>query len=158
MSTEPRHAVVGYPGGLRASWRWAGSGDGAKVFALTEAGGPLVDLGSVVSDDPDALCRAELRVELPAGPWTVRLASTISDEPAGLVWDTEGQLVVKYGFHAYGLERGAASSAGRTARRRRSWPCSGHRGCRTSWSRPSSRRSRSSPTGPSAGGWRIRTW
>ena len=45
MSTEPRHAVVGYPGGLRASWRWAGSGDGAKVFALTEAGGPLVDLG-----------------------------------------------------------------------------------------------------------------
>jgi outer membrane protein assembly factor BamB len=34
----------------------------------------------------------------------VRFASTISDEPAGLVWDSEGQLVVKYGFHAYGLD------------------------------------------------------
>ena len=104
MSTEPRHAVVGYPGGLRASWRWAGSGEGAKVLALTETGGPLTDLGSVVSEDPDALCRAELRVESPAGPWTVRLASVISDEPAGLVWDTEGQLVVKYGFYAYGFD------------------------------------------------------
>ena len=33
----------------------------------------------------------------------MRLASTINDEPAGQLWDTAGQLVVKYGFHAYGL-------------------------------------------------------
>lgn len=57
-----------------------------------------------MSDDPDALCRAELRVDGPAGPWTVRLASTINDEPAAQSWDTAGQLVVKYGFHGYGLD------------------------------------------------------
>ena len=37
-------------------------------------------------------------------PWTVRLASTISDEPAALVWDDAGLLVVKYGFHTYGFD------------------------------------------------------
>lgn len=100
---EPRHAVVAYPGGLRASFRWAGSGQAHSLFALTEAGGPLADLGEVVSPRPDELCRAELRLETPAGPWTVRLASTISDEPAGLHWDTAHLLVVKYGFHTYGL-------------------------------------------------------
>jgi hypothetical protein len=104
VTEEPRHAVVGYPGGIRASWRWAGSGRGASVFALTETGGPVRDLGEIVSFAPDLLCRAELRVESPAGPWTVRLASTISDDPAALLWDTTGQLVVKYGFHAYGID------------------------------------------------------
>ncbi len=104
MPAEPRHAVVQYPGGLRASWRWAGSGQAASVFALSEAGGPLLDLGEVSGPDPDRRCRAELRVETPAGPWTVRLASTISDEPSGILWDIEGLLVVKYGFHAYALE------------------------------------------------------
>jgi outer membrane protein assembly factor BamB len=101
MPVEPRHAVIAFPGGLRASIRWAGSGRAADVFALTEAGGPLVDLGEVTGPDPDARCRAELRVETPAGPWTVRLASMISDDPAGLVWDSEGLFVVKYGFHVY---------------------------------------------------------
>lgn len=100
---EPRHAVVAYPGGLRASFRWTGSGQSGGLFALTESGGPLVDLGDVVAPRPDELCRAELRLETPSGPWTVRLASTISDEPAGLYWDTAGLLVVKYGFHTYGL-------------------------------------------------------
>jgi len=95
--------VVAYPGGLRARYRWAGSGDGATVFALTEAGGTLLDLGPRIADDPDDLCRAELRIDSPAGPWTVRLASRIYDEPAGLVWDVHGLLVVKYGFHVYGL-------------------------------------------------------
>jgi hypothetical protein len=33
----------------------------------------------------------------------VRLASTLNDEPSAQLWDTAGQLVVKYGFHAYGL-------------------------------------------------------
>jgi hypothetical protein len=43
-------------------------------------------------------------VDGPAGAWTVRLASTISDEPAAQHWDTAGQLVIKYGFHAYGID------------------------------------------------------
>ena len=101
---EPRHAVIGFPGGIRASLRWAGSGQAADVFALTEAGGPLTDLGELSGPDPDARCRAEIRVETPAGPWTVRLASLVSDEPAGLLWDTEALFVVKYGFHVYAFE------------------------------------------------------
>jgi hypothetical protein len=96
--------MVAYPGGLRARWRWGGSGQAAAVFALSEVGGALLDLGPDVASDPDAICRAELRVESPAGTWTVRFASTINDEPAAQVWDTAGQLVVKYGFHAYGLD------------------------------------------------------
>lgn len=104
MPTEPRHAVVQFPGGIRVAMRWAGSGEGAAVFALTEAGGPLVDLGELTGSDPDQRCRAELRVDTPAGPWTVRLASLISDAPAGLAWDVEGLLLVKYGFHVYAFE------------------------------------------------------
>ncbi len=49
------------------------------------------------------MCRAELRVEGPLGTWTARFASPVFDEPAGLLWDTEAQLVVKYGFRVYGL-------------------------------------------------------
>lgn len=101
--SEAVDRVVSYPGGLRARYRWAGSGQAAEVFALSEAGGALVDLGPRVSLDPDAVCRAELRVDTPSGAWTVRLASTIFDEPAGLAWDVPGLLVVKYGFHVYGL-------------------------------------------------------
>lgn len=101
---DPRDATVTYPGGLRARWRWGGSGQAAAVFALTEAGGTLIDLGPLAGDDPDARCRAELRIDGPGGAWTVRLASTISDEPAAVLWDSAGLLVVKYGFHAYGLE------------------------------------------------------
>jgi outer membrane protein assembly factor BamB len=101
----PRDATIGYPGGLRARWRWAGSGQGAAVFALTEAGGSLEDLGPLVSAAPDELCRAELRIDGPAGAWTKRFASTIYDEPAGLVWDDPGLFVVKYGFHAYAFDR-----------------------------------------------------
>ena len=100
----PRDATIAYPGGLRARWRWAGSGQGPAVFALTEAGGTLEDLGPAVSPSFEQLCRAELRIDGPAGVWTVRFASTISDEPAALAWDDAGLLVVKYGFHTYGLE------------------------------------------------------
>ena len=103
MPSEVRHRVVAFPGGLRASFRWAGSGEAASVFALTEAGGPLTDLGEASGPDPDRRCRAEVRVETPSGPWTVRLASTISDEPAGLLWDAEALLLVRYGFHLYAL-------------------------------------------------------
>jgi outer membrane protein assembly factor BamB len=101
---EPRNATITYPGGLRARWRWGGSGQAAAVFALSEAGGSLIDLGPNVSADPDALCRAELRLEGPRGAWAARFASTIHDEPRGLYWDTDGLLVVAYGFHTYGLD------------------------------------------------------
>ncbi len=101
---EPRNSTVAYPGGLRARWRWGGSGQAAAVFALSEAGGTLVDLGPRVSADPDALCRAELRLEGPRGAWTARFASTIHDEPRAIYWDDEGLLVVAYGFHVFGLD------------------------------------------------------
>ena len=104
MTAQPRDATIAYPGGLRARWRWGGSGQAAEVFALSEVGGELLDLGPEVSAEPDALCRAELRVEGPAGAWTARFASTINDEPAAQLWDTPGQLVVKYGFHCYALD------------------------------------------------------
>ena len=74
------------------------------MFALSEAGGTLEDLGPLVSAEPDLLCRAELRVESPAGTWAVRLASPIFDEPDGLLWDVAGLLVVRYGFVAYALD------------------------------------------------------
>lgn len=74
------------------------------MFALTESGGSLLDFGELSGPDPDVRCRAELRIDGPAGAWTARFASTISDTPAGTLWDTTGQLVVKFGFHAYGLE------------------------------------------------------
>ena len=101
---QPRDATIAYPGGLRARWRWAGSGQGPAVFALSEAGGTLTDHGPLVSADYEELCRAELRIDGPGGSWTARLASTIHDEPAGLVWDDHGLLVVKYGFHTYGFD------------------------------------------------------
>jgi outer membrane protein assembly factor BamB len=104
LSAEPRDATVTYSGGLRARWRWGGSGQAAEVFALTEAGGQLVDHGPLVAADPDVRCRAEVRLEGPAGAWTARFASTINDHPSAVLWDTAGQLVVKYGFHAYGLD------------------------------------------------------
>ncbi len=104
MTGEAHDATITYPGGLRARWRWAGSGQAAAVFALSEVGGELRDLGPSVSSDPDALCRAEVRIDGPAGSWTARFASTLNDEPTAQLWDTAGQLVVKYGFHAYGLE------------------------------------------------------
>ena len=44
-----------------------GQRPGREVFALTEAGGSLLDLGTHVSTDPDALCRAEVRIEGPRG-------------------------------------------------------------------------------------------
>jgi outer membrane protein assembly factor BamB len=63
-----------------------------------------VDHGPLVAEDPDARCRAELRVDGPGGAWTARFAATIHDEPAAVLWDTHGLLVVKYGFHTYALD------------------------------------------------------
>ncbi len=97
-------SVVQYPGGLAARYRWTGSGGIAAITALSEVGGTLTDHGQLVSDEPDRLCRAELRVEGPLGTWTARFASVISDEPDGLLWDTQGLLLVRYGFRVYALE------------------------------------------------------
>ena len=104
MSAEPRDATVAYPGGLRARWRWGGSGQAAAVVALSESGGSLTDHGPLVASDPDERCRAELRIDGPAGAWSARFASTLNDEPSAVFWDTPGLLVVKYGFHVYGLD------------------------------------------------------
>jgi hypothetical protein len=101
---EPRRSQVQYPGGLSARYRWTGSGGITALTAMSEVGGTLLDHGPLVSADPDRLCRAELRVEGPTATWTARFASTIHDDPAGLLWDTEGLLVVKYGFEVYALE------------------------------------------------------
>lgn len=101
---DPHDLTLTYPGGLRARWRWAGSGQAAAVFALSEAGGPLTDHGSIVADDPDARCRAELRIDGPAGSWTARFASTLNDAPNAVLWDMAALLVVTYGFHSYGLD------------------------------------------------------
>jgi hypothetical protein len=104
VASEPRNATITYPGGLRGRWRWGGSGQAAEVFALSESGGDLIDLGPRVSEDPDALCRAEVRIEGPRGAWAARFASMIHDEPRALYWDSEGLLVVAYGFHTFGLD------------------------------------------------------
>ena len=103
MTAEPQQTTVGYPGGLRVRYRWAGTGGGAAVFALSEAGGELFDFGDRAGAGFERMCRTELRAEGPAGAWAARLASPIFDAPAGLAWDTEGLLVVKYGFMTYAL-------------------------------------------------------
>jgi hypothetical protein len=104
VTAEPGNSTITYPGGLRARWRWGGSGSGQQVFALSEVGGNLLDLGPRVAADPDRLCRAELRLEGPRGAWTARFASLIQDEPRALHWDGSGLLVVAYGFHTFALE------------------------------------------------------
>jgi hypothetical protein len=94
---------VQYPGGLAARFRWSGSGRAAEVFGVSESAGTLNDYGSIAGENSEAMSRAELRVEGPAGSWAARLASVVYDEPQGVLWDTAGLLLVKYGFHLYAL-------------------------------------------------------
>jgi len=101
--SEVQRATIGYPGGLAARYRWGGSGSADEVFGLSESGGALTDHAPLAGGDPERMCRAELRIEGPLGEWTARFASPLFDEPAGLLWDTEMQLVVKYGFRVYGF-------------------------------------------------------
>jgi outer membrane protein assembly factor BamB len=101
---EPERSIATYPGGIRVRTVWAGSGQAAAVFALSEVGGTTTDLGQLAGPDPDALCRAEMRVETPAGAWTVRLASRLSGPPMAFAWDTAGALVIGYGFLAYAFD------------------------------------------------------
>lgn len=102
--SEVQRATIQYPGGLAARYRWGGSGSAAEVFGLSESGGALTDHGSLAGTRPDRLCRMELRIEGPLASWTARFASPIFDEPSALLWDTEGILLVKYGFAAYALD------------------------------------------------------
>jgi len=104
VADEPRRATVQLPGAIRLRLTWGTGGRAADVFALSEIGGPLADLGELAGLDPDALCRAEVRAETPGGPWTVRLASRVYDEPRPLLWDSGGLLVLAYGFLAYAFE------------------------------------------------------
>lgn len=100
---EPHRSTVRYPGGLVARYRWVGSGQADAIRRTSEETGTLTDHGSLVSADPDRLCRAEVRIEGPIGAWTARFASLIHDEPQGVVWDVPGLLLVKYGFGVYAL-------------------------------------------------------
>ncbi len=104
MSREPQRSTVAFPGGIRVRSVWGGSGGAAAVFALSEVGAETADHGTLAGTDPDALCRAEVRVETPAGTWAVRLASRIGGEPATFAWDTASELVVAYGFLAYAFD------------------------------------------------------
>jgi len=104
VTAEAHQEIVAFPGGIRARFRWAGTGQGVAVFALSEAGGALHEYGGRISPSFERLCRAELRVESPGGTWAARLASPIFDAPAGRAWDAAGLLVVGYGFATYGLE------------------------------------------------------
>ena len=106
MSSEPEigRLSVQYPGGLSARYRWGGTGHSDEVFGVSEGSGSLYDFGV---EGPalatETSCRAELRVEGPAGGWTARFASPFFDEPSGVLWDTHGLLLVKYGFVLYAL-------------------------------------------------------
>jgi hypothetical protein len=102
---------VQYPGAIAARYRWTGSGGGPQMFAISEAVGTLTDHGALVSDQPEGMCRLELRVESPVGGWTARFASPIYDEPRGALWDDAGLLLVAYGFVVYALEPRAGGLA-----------------------------------------------
>jgi hypothetical protein len=104
VSREPRRSTAAFPGGIRVRSVWGGSGEAAAVFALSEVGAETADHGTLAGPDPDALCRAEVRVETPAGTWAVRLASRIGGEPAAFAWDAASELVVAYGFLAYAFD------------------------------------------------------
>jgi hypothetical protein len=103
-AAEPRSLITSFPGGLRVRATWGSSGQATAVFALSEAGASLVDhgaLGAGAEEDPDRLCRMELRIEHPGGAWAVRLASAIYDEPRAIHWDEGALFVVGYGFTVY---------------------------------------------------------
>jgi hypothetical protein len=102
-AAEVQRLSVQYPGGFAARYRWSGSRRSDEVFGVSESDGTLADYGSLVDSNPDALCRAELRVEGPTSRWTARFASAVFDAPDAVLLDTAGLLVVRYGFRAYAL-------------------------------------------------------
>jgi hypothetical protein len=104
VTAEVQRLSVQYPGGFAARYRWAGSGRAEDVFGISEATGALNDFGPLADPNPEAQCRAELRVEGPTARWTARFASPIFDAPDAVLIDTAGLLVVRYGFRAYALD------------------------------------------------------
>jgi hypothetical protein len=107
VTSEPEigRLSVQYPGGLAARFRWGGTGTADAVFAVSEATGALFEYGTEGEVKvPQSACRAELRVEGPTGSWTARFASPVFDEPQGVLWDTLGLLLVKYGFVLYAID------------------------------------------------------
>ena len=104
MTAEVQRLSVQYPGGFAARYRWAGSGQADEVFGISEATGKLNDFGALADPNPDRQCRAELRIEGPTQLWTARFASPIFDAPDAVLVDTDGLLVVRYGFLVYGLD------------------------------------------------------
>jgi outer membrane protein assembly factor BamB len=104
VSAEVQRLSVQYPGGFAARYRWAGSGRADEVFGISESDGTLNDYGPLADANPDAQCRAELRVEGPTARWTARFASPIFDAPEAVLLDAAGLLVVRYGFLVYALE------------------------------------------------------
>ena len=104
VSDEPRQAVVSYPGGLRVRYRWAGSGQGAAVFALTRGRRPAPRLRRSHGPDLERLCRAELRGRrarpAPGPPGSRRRSST---SRAGLPGTSPGCSSSSTGSSAYGL-------------------------------------------------------
>ena len=103
LQAEVQRLSVQYPGGFAARYRWSGSGRAEDVFGISESEGGLSDYGTLVDPNPDALCRAELRVEGPTARWTARFASVVFDEPEAVLLDTAGLLVVRFGFRVYAL-------------------------------------------------------
>jgi hypothetical protein len=104
VSREPQRSTTSLPGGIRVRSIWGGSGDAEAVFALSEVGAPTTDHGTLAGPDPDALGRAEIRVETPAGAWSVRLASRLGGEPVVHAWDDASSLVVAYGLLVYAFD------------------------------------------------------
>jgi hypothetical protein len=105
--TDIGRQQVQYPGGIAARFRWGGSGRAAEVFGISESSGTLTDFAPLIrkrADEQASLSRAELRVESPGGAWTARFASEVFDAPQGVLWDTPGLLLVKYGFRLYALK------------------------------------------------------
>ena len=102
MSSARKVLLFGLLGALGCLAGWlAGEGFLLGFPPSKEAGGSLAEHGALAGTSFEDLCRAELRIEGPAGAWTVRLASLIYDEPAAVAWDDHSLLVVKYGFLTY---------------------------------------------------------
>lgn len=102
-AAEIQRLSVQYPGGFAARYRWGGTAQAAEVFGISESDGALFDYGALVDPNPDARCRAELRVEGPTARWTARFASPLYDDPEAVFVDTAGLLIVRYGFRVYAL-------------------------------------------------------
>jgi hypothetical protein len=104
VTAEVQRLSVQYPGGFAARYRWAGSGQAAEVFGISEATGVLNDFGPLAAPAPDNACRAELRIEGPTSRWTARFASPVFDAPDAVLLDEAGLLIVRYGFRAYAID------------------------------------------------------